>query len=70
MRSSHGPTAYPFFAEEQAIAGRFAAFLTDQVDPAEVVGFEQVGPDATVVWASPITELLNWYEKHGKAAAS
>ena len=61
-RSSHGNVAYPFDEEDQAVAGRFAAFLTAEVDPAEVVPFETVGPTASVVWLSPIKELLSWYE--------
>jgi hypothetical protein len=67
-RSSHGNVAYPFDEDDQDVAGRFAAFLTAEVDPAEVVPFETVGPDASVIWLSPIKELLTWYEtQHGKA---
>lgn len=69
LRSSHGNVAYPFDEEDQDVAGRFAGFLTAEVDPAEVVPFEAVGPAAAVVWQSPIRELLAWYEtQHGKAA--
>lgn len=70
LRSSHGPCAYPFDETDRPLAERFAAFLTTEVDPAEVVPFETVGPDALVVWLSPIRELLAWYEAHGKAVAS
>lgn len=62
LRSSHGNIAYPFDSGDRPIAERFAAFLTAEVDPAEVVPFETVGPAAQVVWQSPLTELLAWYE--------
>jgi hypothetical protein len=62
LRSSHGDCAYPFDDEDRDVATRFAAFLTAEVDPAEVVPFEVVGPTAQVVWRSPIAELLSWYE--------
>jgi hypothetical protein len=61
-RSSHGDTAYPFDDDDRDVAARFAAFLTAEVDSAEVVPFETVGPATSVVWLSPIKELLNWYE--------
>ena len=69
-RSSHGGVAYPFDEEDQALAARFAAFLTAEVDPAEVVGFETVGPATQVVWRSPIAELLAWYETQKGSASS
>jgi hypothetical protein len=62
LDSSHGKVAYPFDDEDRPIAERFAAFLTAEVDPAEIVPFERVGPAAQLVWHSPITELLGWYE--------
>jgi hypothetical protein len=62
LRSSHGDCAYPFDDEDRDIAERFVAFLTAEVDPAEVVPFETVGPTASVIWLSPIKELLTWYE--------
>ena len=61
-RSSHGDIAYPFDEDDHDLAARFAKFLTEQVDPAEVVGFEVVGPDTDVRWGSPTRELLAWYE--------
>ena len=71
LRSDHGPTAYPFDDEDQAIAGRFAKFLTAEVGPATVIPFETVGPDARVVWLSPLAEILTWYEtQHGKPVTS
>jgi hypothetical protein len=70
LRSSHGDCAYPFDDEDRPVAERFAAFLTAEVDPATVVPFEVVGPTASVVWLSPIKELLTWYETHGKAVSS
>lgn len=70
IRSSHGNIAYPFDAEDRPVAERFATFLTAEIDPAEVVPFEKVGPAALVVWQSPLTELLGWYETQKGRVAS
>ena len=70
LRSGHGNIAYPFDSEDRSVAERFAAFLTAEVDPAEVVPFEKVGPAAQVVWRSPIAELLCWYETQKDRATS
>lgn len=66
LRSGNGDVAYPFDAEDRDVAERFAAFLSAEVDPAEVVPFEQVGPAARIVWRSAITHLLDWYEHHSR----
>jgi hypothetical protein len=63
LHSSHGQYAYPFEDEDRAIAERFAAFLDKEVDPAEVVPGSRIGPNAVVTWQSPLTELLNHYER-------
>jgi hypothetical protein len=70
LRSDHGPTAYPFDDEDRPIAGRFAKFLNAEVGPAAVIPFETVGPDARVVWLSPLSELLTWYENEKRRAVT
>ena len=62
LTESRGRFAYgPFDEDDQQVAERFAAFLTDQVDPAEVVPVDALPGDVT--WCSATSELLNWYER-------
>lgn len=60
LDSSHGRYAYgPFGDFEQLLAERFAAFLTAEVDPAQVVDASRALA-LGLPFRSPLIELLNW----------
>jgi len=54
-----GPVSYgPFEDHEYKVAERFARFVTEEIDPARVVPFNDVPPAGG--WSSPLLEFLNW----------
>jgi hypothetical protein len=68
--NGNGLIAYgPFDEDDRAVADRFAAYLTAEVDPAKVVPAADVlASKRPVRWYSVIRELLAWYEHNAGGA--